>query len=198
MALALLKEPPFSPPAGLGPYRRRDHAGLPDEPRCELILGRFYVSPSPSLLHQVVLAVLLESLRASARSVGALALPAPLDVHLADHSIVQPDILYLSAGRRHLAREWVEGAPDLLVEILSRGSVRRDRGEKLDLYARSGVLEYWIVDPVESQIEFLVLQGESYEVVVPRGVYRSRSLPEVSLDLEETWRAVAAELTGER
>jgi len=147
----------------------------------------------------VVLAVLLESLRAAAKTVGALALPAPLDVHLADHSIVQPDILYLSAARRHLAREWVEGAPDLLVEILSRGSVRRDRGEKLDLYARSGVREYWIVDPIECQIEFLALRGESFEVVLPRGgVYRSQALPEISLDLEAVWRAVSAELTGSR
>lgn len=196
MTVALLKELPLAPEAGLGPYRRRDYQQLPDEPRCELLGGRFYVSPSPTLLHQIVLSLLLETLRAAARPVGALALPAPLDVHLADHSVVQPDLLYLSAERRSLGKEWIEGAPDLVVEILSPGTARRDRVEKLLLYVEAGVREYWIVDPFEQQIDFLVLADRRYEIVPPTGrLYRSPALPEIALDLEAFWKAVDTELS---
>jgi len=193
MALALLKEPPLSPPSGLGPYRRPDYERLPDEPRCELIWGTFYVSPSPSALHQMVLVLLLRHLLDLAEPVGALVLPAPLDVLLGDHSVVQPDLIYLSAERRHLVHERVEGAPDLLVEIVSPGTARRDRGDKIRLYAEAGVREYWIVDPSERQIQFLVNRGGRFEVLLAvGGTYRSPALAEITLDLEAFWKRVAA------
>jgi Uma2 family endonuclease len=192
MALALLKEPPLSPPSGLGPYRRRDYEQLPEEPRCELIWGSFYVSPSPSALHQMVLVQLLRHLLDLAEPAGALVLPAPLDVLLGDHSAVQPDLIYLSADRRHLVRERVEGAPDLLVEIVSPGTARRDRGDKIRLYAEAGVREYWIVDPGERQIQFLVNRGGRFEVALAvGGTYRSPALAEVTLGLEAFWKKVA-------
>jgi len=56
MSLHLLHEPPLAPPATLGPYRRKDYEALADEPRCELIYGRMYVTPSPFRLHQAVCA----------------------------------------------------------------------------------------------------------------------------------------------
>src|ERR1700709_361602 len=117
MAVALLKEPPISPDSDLGPYRRGDYEALPDEPRCELIFGRFYLSPSPSLLHQSVLILLLKLLDGIAMETGGRMFVAPLDVHLADHSVVQPDLLYVSAARRQILHERVEGAPDLVIEI---------------------------------------------------------------------------------
>lgn len=137
MSVALLDESPLAPPADLGPYRRPDYETLPDEPRCELILGRFYLSPSPSPLHQTVVALLWQHLNQLAKRSGGLAFVAPLDVFLADHSVVQPDVIYASASRRSLVGERIEGSPDLLGEVLSRGTARRDRGEKLSLYARS-------------------------------------------------------------
>ncbi|HVS64686.1 MAG TPA: Uma2 family endonuclease, partial [Thermoanaerobaculia bacterium] len=77
---------------------------------------------------------------------------------------------------------------DLLVEVLSTGTTRRDRGEKLRLYAESGVREYWIVDVEERQIEFLVQQEGSMVVALPvAGRYRSSALPEVEIDLEAFW-----------
>src|SRR5437763_9287311 len=77
MAVALLKEPPISPDSDLGPYRRGDYEALPDEPRCELIFGRFYLSPSPSLLHQTVLLVLSRLLDDIAMAVGGRGLTDP-------------------------------------------------------------------------------------------------------------------------
>jgi Uma2 family endonuclease len=195
MVVALLKEPPLSPYSDLGPYRRQDYEALPDEPRCELIFGRFYVSPSPLVLHQFVVLLLSRLLDQIANANGGLALPAPLDVHLADHSVVQPDILYISAAKLGIAQRWVEGAPDLLVEVLSPGTVRRDRGEKLALYAESGIREYWIVDPVERQIEFLVNEDGRFVVVLSEGEeYRSRVLPEIHLNLPVFWREVEERL----
>src|SRR4051794_5609560 len=119
MAVVLLREPPLVPPAGLGPYRRRDYESLPDEPRCELIHGRLYSTPSLSPLHQVVAMHLWRLLDDIADASGGLVLAAPLDVVLADHSVVQPDVIYLSAERRELVGKGIEGAPDLLVEVLS-------------------------------------------------------------------------------
>lgn len=197
MSVALLREPPLALPRELGPYRRPDYEDLPGEPRCELIHGRFYVSPSPSPLHQVVVGQLWEVFRESARAVGGLTLFAPVDVVLADHSVVQPDVLYLSAARRGIVGERIEGAPDLLVEVLSPGTARRDRDEKLALYAESGVREYWIVDPRERQIEFLVNEAGRFVVALPvGGEYRSRVLPEVLLDLPSFWGAVGSTLPG--
>ena len=67
---------------------------------------------------------------------------------------VQPDILFISKERRRIVgEEQVTGAPDLVAEILSPSTARRDRGVKLDLYARRGVREYWIVDPVEDVVD---------------------------------------------
>jgi Uma2 family endonuclease len=195
MALALLKEPPLAPDPDLGPYRREDYAALPDEPRCELIYGRFYVCPSPLVLHQAIVLVLAKFLDQTASTVGGRVFFAPLDVHLADHSAVQPDVIYISAARRPIIQDWIEGAPDLLVEVLSPGTARRDRVAKLGLYAESGVREYWIVDPHERHIEHLVNEGGRFVVSLPDGPeYCSRNLPEIHLDLLLFWKTVDEKL----
>ena len=194
MAVALLKDPPLAPPAGLGPYRRRHYEAMPDEPRCELLFGRIYVSPSPTPLHQLITFLLAQWLDAAAEP-GALVLPAPLDVVLAEHSMVQPDVVYISAARRGIVGDRIEGAPDLLVEVLSPGSARRDRGEKLALYAASGVREYWIVDPQERQIELLVNDGGRFVVVLPvGGEHRPSVLPDARFDVAGFWAAVERKL----
>jgi Uma2 family endonuclease len=126
---------------------------------------------------------------------GGLVYLAPMDVTLAEHSVVQPDVIYLGAERRHFAAERVEGPPDLVVEVLSPGTARRDRGEKLRLYAESGVREYWVGDPAERQIEFLVNEGGKFVVALPVDrEYRSPALPELRLDLETLWQEVADRL----
>jgi Uma2 family endonuclease len=72
---------------------------------------------------------------------------APFDVTLAPQTRVQPDIVFIARERLHLVKETgLFGAPDLVVEILSESTWRVDKGEKLELYRRSGVQEYWIAD----------------------------------------------------
>jgi Uma2 family endonuclease len=199
MTVELLTEAPLAPPAGLGPYRRQDYDALPDEPRCELLFGRLYVMASPLLPHQAVAQVFWWHLDRIAKNAGGRAYIAPLDVALADHSVVQPDVIYVSAARLEILQRRIEGAPDLLVEVLSPGSVRRDRGEKLSLYAQSGIREYWLVDPEARQIEFLANEDRRFVVSLPvGGVYRSQTIPEVCLDVAELWRDVEADLPPQR
>ncbi len=196
MTVELLTEAPLAPPAGLGPYRRQDYNALPDQPRCELLFGRLYVMSSPTLVHQAMIIVLARHFDDIAQASGGLAYAAPLDVELADHSIVQPDVIYLSAERLGVARPHrMIGAPDLLVEILSPATARRDRGEKLMLYAESGIREYWIADAKLRQIEFLINEGGRFVVALPvDGTYRSQVLPEIHLDVIDLWRRVETRL----
>lgn len=109
----------------------------------------------------------------------------------------QPDVIYLTAANRGIIGQRLEGAPDLVVEVLSAGTTRRDRGEKLALYAETGIREYWIVDPSERQIEFLVNESGRFVVALPAGAeYRSKELPELHLDLLVFWREVDETLAG--
>ncbi|HEX4955161.1 MAG TPA: Uma2 family endonuclease [Thermoanaerobaculia bacterium] len=197
MSPTLLEEIPIAAESEIGPLTRADYERLPDEPRCELIYGRLYVSPSPSPLHQVVTQFLGRLIDDIALAHGGLSLIAPMDVHLALHSVAQPDVLYLSRGRRALVGRGVEGAPDLAVEVISPGTARRDRGEKLRLYAETGVGELWLVDPAERQVEFLVNENGRFVVTLPTGKdYRSPRLPELELDLVHLWAEVDRRLPG--
>jgi Uma2 family endonuclease len=177
--------------SALGPYREGDYWRLPDDPRCELLYGWLVLTPAPSLRHQRVLAALNDLLRRFAAEHGGEALFSPLDVRLADHSIVQPDLIYVSPARRDVLRERVHGAPDLVVEALSPSTARRDLGPKLRLYAESGVAEYWIVDPANGTFEFLVADAGSFRVALPvDGVYRSPAVEGLAIDLEAVWRGI--------
>lgn len=185
----------LSPRSMLGPYRAPDYWKLPDDQPCELLFGRFYRSPSPSALHQIVAYLLWEALMGAARRSGGVALGAPLDAVLAEHSVVQPDVLYVSAARRSMVGDRIEGAPDLIVEVVSPKSARRDRVEKLRLYAEHGVKEYWIADPEEQQIDFFVNREGTFQVALAADdVYASPAFPEIRIDLLEFWKEVEARL----
>jgi Putative restriction endonuclease len=111
VTVELLTETPLAPPAGLGPYRQRDYDALPDEPRCELLFGRLYVMPAPTLRHQAVLGAMWLHFNRIAQASGGRAYFAPLDVALADHSVVQPDAIYVAPERLGVLRQRIEGLP---------------------------------------------------------------------------------------
>ncbi len=186
----------------LGPFRRRDYEALPDAPRRELICGRFRLSPSPTLLHQFVVLQLTGHLDRIARRHGGAALAAPFDVPLAVHSVVQPDVVYLRREAMDRIAGGGEPVPDLVVEVLSPGTARRDRGVKQALYAIHGIAEYWVVDAADRSIDFLVnREGRFATVPWKRGKgqgerrrYRSPVLHEVFLDLAALWARVEARI----
>ncbi len=185
----------YSPRSALGPHRANDYWKLPEDTRSELIYGRFYVSPSPTALHQIVSHLLGEFLWRVARRPGGVVLVAPMDVILAEHSIVQPDLLYVTPERRWIVKDKVEEAPDLVVEIVSTQAGRRDRVEKLRLYGEAGVKEYWIVDPVERTFEFLVCHEGTFQVALPLDDrYQSPALPELQINLCDFWGEIDARM----
>ena len=191
MTVTLLDQPPRTLPRSLGPYRRRDYMTLPDEPRCELLYGRFYLSPSPLAVHQIIVGQLFRLFADVADRTDAVAMVAPMDVHLVDHSVVQPDVIFISKQRRDFIENWVEGPPDLLVEVLSPGTASRDQVYKLNLYREHGVGEYWVVDPKQRRISFLVREDEDFVERAPDGSsYRSVAVPEIELDMDALWAAV--------
>jgi Uma2 family endonuclease len=132
-----------------------DYRATPDDERYELLDGELTVVPAPNLKHQEVLGNLHYLLRRfiTEHESGRLLL-APCDVVLSDTDIVQPDLLFVSREREHLlsSGQNVQGAPDLVVEILSPSTVERDRGEKRALYGKYGVTEYWLVDPIAETV----------------------------------------------
>jgi Uma2 family endonuclease len=126
-----------------------DFVHFPDDGRRhELIDGEHIVTPSPVSRHQEVSVRLTWALHDYLRQhpVGKV-FAAPLDVILSNQDVVEPDILFVSNERREIVHDWVRGAPDLAVEILSVSTRRLDETLKLDLYDRFGVREYWVVDP---------------------------------------------------
>ena len=130
---------------------------MPDDGnRYEFIGGRLYMTPAPATRHQRVLMRLWSALlRILMDSGHGEVFSAPLLVEFpGTGDRVQPDLLFVSNERRAIIGEkQVLGAPDLVVEILSPSTAHRDRGIKLDLYARHGVAQYWIVDPVEDVVD---------------------------------------------
>ena len=128
-----------------------DFVLFPDDgKRHELIDGEHYVTPSPNTKHQVVLGnlYLVIGTWLESHPVGRAFL-APFDVVLSNFDVVEPDLLYCSHERARdvLTPKNVQGAPELVVEIGSPGTRKRDETIKRRLYERSGVSEYWVVDP---------------------------------------------------
>ncbi len=131
-------------------YTYADYQALPDDgPRYELIGGELIMAAAPLTRHQLVLMCLIRLLDGFVRShrLGTV-ICAPIDVHLSDHDVVQPDIIFVATVHAdRIARVGIEGPPDLCVEILSEGTRKRDLDRKRRLYADHGVEEYWIFDP---------------------------------------------------
>jgi Uma2 family endonuclease len=146
----------------------KDYAALPaDGRRYEIHAGELSVTPAPSPRHQRILGRLNHVLRlhVEERRLGEV-LFAPIDLILGETTIVQPDLLYLDPGRAGLVSDrGIEGAPTLVVEILSPSTTVIDRATKTQLYARHGVPYYWIVDPEARTVEAYVLVAQGYELV---------------------------------
>jgi len=185
----------FTPLSTLGPYRAADYWKLPEGEPVELIRGRLVVSPAPDTSHQSIVGLLHVFLFNIAGRSGGRTLMAPTDVVLDDHTILQPDLLYVRKERRNILQQRVVGPPDLMIEILSPHNSRRDRVDKLSLYAEYGVAEYWIVDPVERQFDFLVNRGGKFEVQPQQDDrYVSPVCPELEINLAVFWRSVDEQL----
>jgi Uma2 family endonuclease len=154
----------------------------PDRNRYELIEGELFVSPAPSLEHQRKTGNLYAELRYFVRQhdLGEVFIAA-CDVVFDPSTVLEPDIVFVSRGRRSILKvACIEGAPDLVVEVTSDSSRMMDRFVKRDRNAEFGVPEYWLLDPFEPRIEVLRLEGRKYRLVGsfgPKDTLESPSFP---------------------
>ena len=167
-----------------------EYATLGDDIIFEIINGRAFKVPTPDLFHQRFLGNLLVLLsrHIETHKLGEV-LVAPIDVVLDPKNVVQPDLVYISTANTHLLEpRGIMGAPDLVVEIISPGSLRRDRYDKRELYARFGVKEFWLADVANRSLEVVTLQNEIYQLsscATGEGKIRSIILPGFELDLAQ-------------
>ena len=135
-------------------YTKEDYMQLPEGAPFQLIQGKLIHMPSPKDRHQeisIVLSVLIYQF-VKEHNLGIVR-TAPLDVHLDIKNIFQPDILFISNERSAILQDWIFGAPDLVVEILSKGTAKIDLNQKKEEYGKHNVLEYWIIDPVKETLD---------------------------------------------
>lgn len=160
MPATIAPSPTVEPP-GFAPLTVDDWFNLPDSPeRYELSEGMLILAPSPDSQHQDIAGTVHYSLMMVAWPEGGWAMAAPTGLSLANDTGYEPDVLYLTKARMGLrTRRGVEGAPDIVVEVLSPRTRRYDVGTKLPKYLAHGVTEVWIIDP-EAQTVSVHRNGE--------------------------------------
>ncbi|MBE0543911.1 MAG: Uma2 family endonuclease [Verrucomicrobia bacterium] len=132
----------------------------------ELWDGELIMSPAPSFFHQEIVARFYEQLNAwvRRRKLGKTGI-APLDMVLTNTRATQPDVVFISNERLDIIKERLVGAADLVAEVISPTSRRRDRIDKRDLYEQHGVKEYWLIDPEAATVEVLHLTRGEFQLV---------------------------------
>ena len=163
-----------------------------DRNRYEIIDGHLEVTPAPSPDHQTVVLNLGSALMRHAKEhrLGRVFI-APCDVFFTDFNVVEPDIFFVSSSRGSMVESrLIRGAPNLVVEVLSPSTSRRDRTAKRQLYAQFGVSDYWLVDPIARKVEIYVLENGAYalsEVLDSMGTLRPRLFPDLEIRISEVW-----------
>ncbi len=151
--LEKIEEMPLS--AVAGQYTAKDYLNLPEGSPYQLIEGELIMTPSPLTEHQIISKNLELAIyfHVKKNNLG-LALDAPIDVYLNNKNAYQPDIIFISAKNKDIIRKHgIDGAPDLVIEILSPSNSYYDVRVKKDIYEKSGVIEYIIVDPRTKSID---------------------------------------------
>ncbi|WP_168122472.1 Uma2 family endonuclease [Paenibacillus sp. HB172176] len=145
-----------------------DYYGLPEDGnQYEVVGGILELKPSPTTTHQRI-AHQMEHALTDSCELQYIIMSSPIDVILSDNETRQPDILMIHRSRTAIIEEHaVVGPPDLVIEIISPNSAKRDRIMKKESYARFGVGEYWIVDPSNLTVEQYVQAetGQPYELL---------------------------------
>lgn len=152
---------------------------LPEGTLVQLIENNIVMSPGPFYGHQDILNIINNKIFnfVNKNNLGKVQI-APLDVYLDERNAFQPDIIFISNDNMNIIREnGLHGAPDLVIELLSPSTAEYDRNEKKNVYERSGVKEYWIVDPERKQVEGHFLKDGMYGAsIIDNGRIRSRLL----------------------
>ncbi|RPF47008.1 Uma2 family endonuclease [Thermodesulfitimonas autotrophica] len=141
-------------------YTYADYRQLPEGAPYQLIGGELVLTPAPSTYHQIIaFNIGLQLGNFVMHNQRGKVLFAPVDVYLSETETYQPDIIFIAQERlRIIEPERINGAPDLVVEILSPATAYYDLRKKFKVYERCGVKEYWIVDPGEKSAQLFTLK----------------------------------------
>ena len=165
-----------------------DYLKTPDEERWELLRGELSMVPGPNTAHQRISFNLAMSLRSfvEERGFGEVFI-APYDVVLSRNNVLQPDLLFVSRDQQSIITDAnIQGAPALVVEVISPSTASKDRELKRRIYAEHGVGEYWLVDPDVRTVSVMSLQDKDFREVGNYGVgevLSSPTLEGLALDL---------------
>ncbi len=174
-----------------GSWTYDDYATLPDDgQRYEIVNGVLLMTPAPTPNHQSISAWFTYYLLMHVQLAGrGRVFPGPVDVELGPKNVFEPDgVVLLNEHLNRVAAKRIIGAPDLVVEIASPSTAAIDRVTKYEIYARSGIPEYWIAKPTDRTIEVLILEnGEYYSAGIFRGeqLLLSRIVPELPVRVEQ-------------
>ena len=176
-------------------YTYKDYLSWDFPERVELILGKiFKMSPGPSRYHQKVSRRLFRFIDQFFIEEQCELYSAPFDVVLKKgkkSTVVQPDICVV-CDQSKLTKQGCEGAPDLIVEILSPGNTRREMKEKFELYEKNGVQEYWMVDlGNKSVVVYRLNKEQKYfgsKPFVEGEVVESKILEGLKMDVADVFR----------
>ena len=157
----------------------------------ELINGVIMRRASPHAKHQDAVLNIAAIMRAYVKEnkLGKCYV-APLDVIFDEYDLIQPDVFFISKERLFIVDKYVKSAPDLVVEVLSKGTTKMDRNDKMKAYRKYGIAEYWIVDYQKKTIEVYTLINGDYDMVFfaeETGSVQSLVLQGLSMDIEDVF-----------
>ncbi|MBN4053033.1 Uma2 family endonuclease [Gammaproteobacteria bacterium AH-315-K14] len=182
-------------------YTYSDYLTWPDDERWEILNGEAYdMSPAPSIKHQNVGGMFFCIIGNKLAGNLGRTFVAPIDVVLSEFDVVQPDILVV-CDEKKITEANIQGAPDLVVEVLSPATALKDKREKKALYEKSAVREYIIIDPIELYVERFVLKGKRYgesEIFGPQEVLSLNSLKGIDIALWEVFEVEAQDASKQK
>jgi len=148
-------------------YTADDYMMLEEGAPFQLINNELNMSPSPLMIHQLILGEFYDELKSFVKkqeNPGLVVLP-PMDIHFDDGNIYQPDLIYITKERiSEIVKDRIEGAPDLVLEILSPSTAYYDLRQKKNIYEKYGVKEYVVIDPIEQSAELYILKDGIYHM----------------------------------
>jgi Uma2 family endonuclease len=156
---------------------------------CQLINGELFMSPAPTPYHQKISKLLFKILDRAAAQAGGEIYYAPLDVFIDPKNVLQPDLLFIAESQlKNISKRGMEGAPKLVVEIISPSNIFVDRNIKRKKYIDAGVAELWIVDPANQTLEIYLQQQTDLDTphlyLAGEGTVTSTVLTSINFDLK--------------
>lgn len=163
-----------------------------EEPREELLNGEIYMMSSPTVNHSQIASNIYYAFRSYLKGKTCRAFNDGVDVYLTENDRVIPDAMIV-CNKNNIKLDGIHGAPDLVVEVLSPGTAKNDKGYKKDLYEKSGVKEYWIIDPVPRSIEVYLLTDGKFALDEVYALY-PEGLSVTEKEREETKKEIQVSL----